>query len=348
MKYNIQIRWRVIIGLLLLLELISHLPGGGEWYVRTVYPRLSYGLSAISSAIPIALDDIAIALTLCFLAFLLVQAVRLRTKRYLWRILELLLWAHIWFYTAWGLTYSRQHFYVRAGVESASFSKERFLHFLQCYTTALNDSYVAFLDPLPESEVAAEVKQGYRALDPSLGLCQPSDQLRAKKMLFPSLMSGVGVLGYIGPFFIEYNLNPDLLPVQYPSTYAHELAHVLGVSNEAEANFYAYRICTASSNPTIRYSGYFSLLGHVLVNAKRLLTTEEFETWKAEIRPEVRAMYNDEVAYWHARYSPLMGKIQDKVYDLYLKWNGIPTGKESYSEVVYLVISMENSRIIHQ
>ncbi len=348
MKYNIPIRWRIIIVLLLLLELISHLPGGGEWYVRTVYPRLSYGLSAISSAIPIALDDIAIALTLCFLVFLLVQAVRLRTKRYLWRILELLLWAHIWFYTAWGLTYNRQHFYVRAGVEPASFSKERFLHFLQCYTTALNDSYVAFLDSLPESEVAAEVKQGYRALDPSLGLCQPSDQLRAKKMLFPSLMSGVGVLGYIGPFFIEYNLNPDLLPVQYPSTYAHELAHVLGVSNEAEANFYAYRICTASSNPTIRYSGYFSLLGHVLVNAKRLLTTEEFETWKAEIRPEVRAMYNDEVAYWHARYSPLMGKIQDKVYDLYLKWNGIPTGKESYSEVVSLVISMENSRIIHQ
>ena len=140
-------------------------------------------------------------------------------------------------------------------------------------------------------------------------------------------------------------MNPDLLPVQYPSTYAHELAHVLGVSNEAEANFYAYRICTASSNPEIRYSGYFSLLGHVLVNAKRVLSTEEFETWKAEIRPEVRAMYNDEAAYWNARYSPLIGKIQDKVYDLYLKWNGIPTGKESYSEVVSLVISMENSRI---
>ena len=60
--------------------------------------------------------------------------------------------------------------------------------------------------------------------------------MRVKEMLVPSLMSGVSVMGYIGPFFVEYNLNPQLLPVQYPATYAHEMAHVLGVSNEAEAN----------------------------------------------------------------------------------------------------------------
>ena len=89
-------------------------------------------------------------------------------------------------------------------------------------------------------------------------------------------MSGVGVMGYIGPFFVEYNLNPQLLPVQYPATYAHEMAHVLGVSNEAEANYYGYRICISSSVREIRFSGYFSLLGYVLSNAYSVLDEEAF------------------------------------------------------------------------
>ena len=116
--------------------------------------------------------------------------------------------------------------------------------------------------------------------------------MRVKEMLVPSLMSGVGVMGYIGPFFVEYNLNPQLLPVQYPATYAHEMAHVLGVSNEAEANYYGYRICISSSVREIRFSGYFSLLGYVLSNAYSVLDEEAFESWKNRLRPEIRELYN--------------------------------------------------------
>ena len=84
-------------------------------------------------------------------------------------------------------------------------------------------------------------------------------------------MSGVGVLGYMGPFFTEYNLNPDLLPVQYPFTYAHEMAHVLGISSEAEANLYGFLVCSRSGVPEIRFSAYFALLPYVLSNAYGLL-----------------------------------------------------------------------------
>ena len=53
----------------------------------------------------------------------------------------------------------------------------------------------------------------------------------------------VGVTGSMGPFFCEFTLNGDLLPANYPATYAHELAHLLGITSEAEANFYAYQVC---------------------------------------------------------------------------------------------------------
>lgn len=46
-------------------------------------------------------------------------------------------------------------------------------------------------------------------------------------MLFTPLISMVGVTGSMGPFFCEFTLNGDLLPSQYPATYAHELAHLL-------------------------------------------------------------------------------------------------------------------------
>lgn len=83
-------------------------------------------------------------------------------------------------------------------------------------------------------------------------------------MLFTPFISMVGVTGSMGPFFCEFTLNGDLLPVNYPATYAHELAHLLGITSEAEANFYAYQVCTRSEAMGIRFSGYFSILGHVL------------------------------------------------------------------------------------
>ena len=84
-------------------------------------------------------------------------------------------------------------------------------------------------------------------------------------------------MGYMGPFFTEFNLNGQLLPVQYPATYAHEMAHALSISNEAEANLYSYLICTSSSVPEIRFSGYFSLLPYVLSNAYVALDKDSFE-----------------------------------------------------------------------
>ena len=43
--------------------------------------------------------------------------------------------------------------------------------------------------------------------------------------------------------------------------------------------------------------------------------------------------------YWKERYSPFIGAIQDKVYDLFLKGNRVSTGKKNYAEVIQMVMS---------
>ena len=138
-------------------------------------------------------------------------------------------------------------------------------------------------------------------------------------------------------------MNGDLLPINYPATYAHELAHLLGITSEAEANFYAYQVCTRAQATGIRFSGYFSVLGHVLSNARRLLSEEEYTKLFKRIRPEIIELAKQNQAYWSAKYSPIIGDIQDWIYDLYLKGNKIGSGRQNYSEVVGLLISYQES-----
>ena len=44
-------------------------------------------------------------------------------------------------------------------------------------------------------------------------------------------------------------------------------------------------------------------------------------------------------AYWAGRYSKVLGKIQDLLYNAYLKGNGIPSGTRNYDEVLSLLMT---------
>ena len=212
--------------------------------------------------------------------------------------------------------------------------------FFVSYTDSLNQSYTAEVKTDPE-RMQQEIKEIYRQVPSMYGLALPQDYQHPKQVWFNPLYSGVGVLGYMGPFFAESQLNEELLPVQLPFTYAHELSHLLGVSNEAEANYWAYRVCRSSKRPAVRYSAYFGLLPYVLVNASSVLTEEEFREWIKTIRPEVVKDYEYKRMYWNERYSTLLGEVQNKIYNLFLKGNNIPSGRKNYAEVIGILLSLE-------
>lgn len=283
----------------------------------------------------------------CCLAFY----ARLRRKkpwrRIVGREVEFLLWIYVWFYLAWGLNYSQPNFYQRTGIAYTAYTPENFARFTDDYIERLNASYTS-IDTIDTDMVRNEVVRGYRAISPALGVLPPTtDRPRAKTMLFTPLISMVGVTGSMGPFFCEFTLNGDLLPADYPATYAHELAHRLGITSEAEANFYAYQVCTRSSIPALRFSGYYSILFHVLSNARRLMDEAAYQALVESIRPEIIQLAKDHQAYWSAKYSPLVGAVQDWIYDLYLKGNKIDSGRQNYSEVVGLLISYEMYQTYH-
>ena len=237
------------------------------------------------------------------------------------------------------LNYSQPHF-LPTDKDSLypAYTPENFRNFVDDYVDKLNGSYVD-VTTINKDLIRRETVRGYNQISDTLGVHHPFHKSpRVKTMLFTPLISMVGVTGSMGPFFCEFTLNGDLLPSQYPATYAHELAHLLGISSEAEANFYAYQVCTRSQARGIRFCGYFSVLGHVLVNARRLMDEEEYKELFKRIRPEIIELAKSNQKYWTEKYSPLIGDIQDWIYDLYLKGNKIQSGRKNYSEVVGLLI----------
>lgn len=340
---KIRIRWIVLVILLVFIWVAMGNPRLGEWHAQAVYPYVSALLSRFSSWFPFSVGDCFIYGSIAGLSVYLLYAFIKRRDRWrsLGHVAEYLAWVYAWFYLAWGLNYFREDFFTRAQVPFAAYSPERFQSFLDTYVDSLNAAWVP-VERVDSAKVAEVVREGYLGMPERFGIDSPASYLRPKTMLLTRLMSGVGVMGYMGPFFTEFNLNGQLLPVQYPATYAHEMAHVLGISNEAEANLYSYLVCAGSTVPEIRFSGYFSLLPYVLGNAYAVLDKADYERLIARIRPEIKELYNQKVAYWQALYSPAIGEAQEILYNSFLKGNKIPSGTANYSEVIALLIALGN------
>lgn len=344
MRGKLKIRYIILIVLLSVVWATQLIPSLGEVYAQSVYPVISHILSSFSKLIPFAVGDLFIFLSIIGLLFNPIRARYIQKKKWkqiLLNEMEYLLWIYAWFYLAWGLNYSQKNFYQRTEIPYTAYTPEIFQEFVDDYITQLNRSYTP-VNSINQDLIREETVRIYHQLSDSLGVNRPPhEHPRVKTMLFTPFISMVGVTGSMGPFFCEFTLNGDLLPVNYPATYAHELAHLLGITSEAEANFYAYQICTRSEAMGIRFSGYFSILGHVLGNAQRLLPEEKYTRLFKRIRPEIIELAKNNQAYWAAKYSPVVGAVQDWIYDLYLKGNKIESGRQNYSEVVGLLISYQ-------
>lgn len=303
-------------------------------YALYFYPLWSAGMSWLSARLPVSLDEWVVIVAV---AVALVRLVRIRRR---WAaLLSLLLWMTVWFYAGWGLNYFRSSVFDRAGKRPEAFEEQKFRHFLEDYAQELNGSYRPF-EELDKPSFEQEVRQYYATLPAHWGLAQPKPWQKPKRLLANRLYSAVGVSGYVGPFCSEIQINEDAPLRQYPLLYAHELVHLLGVSSEAEANFWAYRACLASSRPEIRYAAHQSLLPYVLANARAALSEEDFRAWRATLRPEVVEVYQSERAYWQERYSPEIGRVHAWFYDKFLKGNRIATGSASYNEVIRLLLTL--------
>ena len=318
----------------------------GEWYSTVIYPRVSGFLSYSVSWIPFSLEEIVVVGAVLLLIIIILNGIRKRCGfvNILFQVFEFLLWIYVWFYIGWGCNYYRESIYTRLGVERHAYDESVFKDFITDYADSLNSTYEALPNDLfyvGYDYFEDQVKDAFASLPSSAGLTVPHQWQSPKRLLFNDLYSAVGVMGFIGPFFCETQLNNDLMPDQFHFVYVHEYSHLLGVSSEDEANFWAYTICTRSDDPVLRYAGYYGILPYVLINASRVLSKSDYKMFLSTINPAVIEMYNAQRQYWNSRYSKTLGRLQSAVYDAFLKGNKVTSGTASYVEVIDMIISID-------
>ena len=373
-----RIKWRhwLLLVLLILVTLTKMIPLWGFIYTTRIYPIIGTLLSPISGFFPFAVGDIFIALNIAWVIFYPIYEIGLRKKlarRYFFlaakrgsypkkkvvfgRVAEYLLWVYAWFYIAWGLNYSQPNIYDRIGMKPVEVSEAKFKAFAYQYADSLNALSISsdiagssiFSDSIVDDGLKNRVRDAvlkeYNKIGYKEGINAPFNQHpHAKTMVFTPLSSMSGVTGSMGPFFCEFTLNGDILPHDYPATYAHEFAHFLGVANEGEANFYSYIVCTASADKQVRFSGYYHIFFHVLNNVFDILGEKEGERFLKHIRPEIIQLAKSDRRYWLGKRCKALDAAQDIIFELYLRGNHVAEGRKSYSGVIGLILAWEEKK----
>ena len=369
-----RVKWRhwLLLVLLLLVTLAKMIPLWGFIYTTRIYPIIGTLLSPISGFFPFSVGDIFIALSIAWVIFYPIYEIGLRKKlarRYFFlaakrgsypkkkvvfgRVAEYLLWVYAWFYIAWGLNYSQPNIYDRTGMKPVEVSEAKFKAFAYQYVDSLNALSISeksfFSDSIADdglkNRVWDAILKEYNKIGYKEGINAPFNQHpHAKTMVFTPLSSMSGVTGSMGPFFCEFTLNGDILPHDYPATYAHEFAHFLGVANEGEANFYSYIVCTASADKQVRFSGYYHIFFHVLNNVFDILGEKEGERFLKHIRPEIIQLAKSDRRYWLSKRCKALDAAQDFIFELYLRGNHVAEGRKSYSGVIGLILAWEEKK----
>ena len=339
LRHYILAVWLVAVWLFQLID------GAGEWYARKLYPTIGGFLSTITGNIRYSVSDVWYLILLGLLLFYPIVSIFFLKQKKLkvtFTILESALWLYAWFYTAWGLNYWQNNFYQRTGTTYVEYSQNMLGAYVSNYIYELNEAYVEVKN-ISKEQVKQEVVKSYETIYNDVGLNKPFvDNPQVKTMLITPLASMVGVTGSMGPFFGEFTMNGDVLPVDYPAIYAHELSHLYGITSEGEANFYAYLACTNSKVPEIYFSGMLSVFSHLLYNVRSLMGESSYAYLLSQVRPEIRQLVRVRQAYWLDRYSPFIGRIQDGIYDLYLRSHQVEGGRKNYSQVVALLIAWDH------
>ena len=153
-------------------------------------------------------------------------------------------------------------------------------------------------------------------------------------------MRQMGIYGIYFPFTGESYIDPSLHPLEKPFTIAHEMAHSYGVTDEGEANFIAWVICSNSESYLLQYTGQLRLLRYQLNDLFRI-NAEAYKTFVSTLPAGIK---NDLASIRRNVLSvqPLFSEISRRSNDIYLKTQGVKAGVQSYAQLPMLVVAWRN------
>jgi hypothetical protein len=324
-----------------------------RFYSRGVYPYIGRSIGSVSGLVPFSLAELGL---LCLLAlmpvfvFWYIKSVRRRAETWsvragvlLRRSLCALGILALVFQLMWGLNYGRLPLasslaFDRSRPDAAELEQiaheivdqtNKYYHVVHNEDPSMSGTF----DDRAALEKSIEESYSKNQLLPwpaSLGgFASP------KPVLLHDLMARFGIAGMYSPFTGEPNYVETMPGFDLPSTMAHEMAHARGFAREDEADFVSFVICTSSSDPRLKYSGYLS--GLRILSQLAGLDMQRYRELAKLIEDGPKRDLKARYEFW-ARYSGKTSYLGNRVNDFYLKANGIKSGVKNYDEVSALII----------
>jgi hypothetical protein len=325
-----------------------------EWlieaaYSRGFYPRWQHAVTGVSNGVSLAIVDFLLVGVAFYLGWLTVRFFRRTRERGLlsatWELTRRLVRTAailaLIFLVNWGLNYRRRSLEamlrgdapVTVTTEDIRALTERSI--AGTHATRPNDSQI----DRSYSSVAARLSDPFQQALRHLGRTVPSTLGRPKvSVILTPFYTKAGVTGMVNPFALESIVHPGLLPFERPMTLAHEWAHLAGFADEADASAVAWLACTLG-DPDLAYSAHLS----VVLEAASAMPGS---VWK-ELRPKLDAGVLEDIAALEKRLQkqePIVRDTAFKVYDRYLKSNGVSDGVRSYSRMLRVLVAMGQPR----
>lgn len=325
-----------------------------RYYSRGLFRAIRYTLSLINGVVGFSIFEFMIYLLVAALVVTLICQVRevyLRHKpiaRLLRTDLLILMWLSgslmLLFLLIWGLNYQREPLGsgLRLAGRSASDGQLKMIGEIIVNEVNANyrDSHVGgAVDgsrpaPLSRPQVYELIESAYQH-EPLLGGAGTGRYGPPKPIYFSGLLSRLGLSGFYMPFTGEPNFNAAQPDFDLPFVIAHEKAHQRGFAREDEAEFIAFLVCINSTHPYVRYSGYLNALK--VIGAFGGSDAEFYKNLANRIGEGPRNDLRARTAFWARSEGPARA-VAHEINNSYLKANRIPSGTQSYSDDIALIV----------
>jgi len=312
-----------------------------QFYSSGIYPLIASFLSLISGVFPFSLDDLFyLFLSVGLLTLLILPLFRkMKWVKSLRIFISSLALTYMAFYWLWGFNYYRADLNERLLFEEAKADTTELLNTFRWLVDEVNQSYTQ-VDSFDKRQWVSIIEKEYAKHHEFLKIDTRLCKTNPKSMTLSRFFAAATISGYYGPFFSEVHTNKHLLPVEVPLVLAHELSHRYGITSEAEANFYAWYICTHSDHQQMNYSANLYLLRYFAFATYQL---GGFKEAVSHIRPEVKKDYTKVTKHWLALMNQNVEEVATAVNDAYLKTNKVEEGIADYEGVVKCVMDYLHS-----
>jgi hypothetical protein len=302
-------------------------------YANGMFAAMNRALVPLTDRVPFAVGDVeAIVVVVALIAWWVSALRRAPRGTRMRKLLALIAHTAAWiafgvvlFEVLWGWNYQRVTVSARVAYEQSRVTDAAVAAFSERIVHTLNaDVAAAHAETLDRGKLEA----AFQPVVTRLGDRWDVAVTAPKTTLFDPYYEAAGIGGQYSPFSFETFLNSSFLPFEVPRALAHEWAHVAGFTDEGDANYIGTLTCLRSNDPLIRYSGAFWTYGDLpLAQRKRL-----------HLDPRVAADFKASRDRFLRRYKPQIFAMQWRVYDRFLRSNGVKGGVASYGYFLRLLV----------